>query len=125
MNRHPTRGPYENGALIGDGSRLRLAKGRGFESRFRQSPSVSAALLDDLFEALTACDRPYKKAKPLSESIRILARLRDRGHIDADLFALFLSSGLHLSYGHRHLKPEQLDQVDISEFLQRPTAAAS
>ena len=79
----------------------------------------------DIFEALTACDRPYKKAKPLSESIRILARLRDRGHIDADLFALFLSSGLHLSYGHRHLKPEQLDQVDISEFLQRPTAAAS
>lgn len=74
----------------------------------------------DIFEALTACDRPYKKAKPLSESIRILARLRDRGHIDADLFALFLSSGLHLSYGDRYLKPEQLDQVDIAEFLPHP-----
>ena len=79
----------------------------------------------DIFEALTACDRPYKKAKPLSESIRILARLRDRGHIDADLFALFLSSGLHLSYGDRHLRPEQLDQVDITEFLQRPIATGT
>lgn len=79
----------------------------------------------DIFEALTACDRPYKKAKPLSESIRILARLRDRGHIDADLFALFLSSGLHLSYGDRHLKPEQLDQVDINEFLQKTAAVAT
>ncbi|AHL73928.1 diguanylate cyclase [Stutzerimonas stutzeri] len=76
----------------------------------------------DIFEALTACDRPYKKAKPLSESIRILARLRDRGHIDADLFDLFLSSGLHLTYGARHLRPEQLDQVDITEFLLRPVA---
>jgi HD-GYP domain-containing protein (c-di-GMP phosphodiesterase class II) len=77
----------------------------------------------DIFEALTANDRPYKKAKPLSESIRILARLRDRGHIDADLFELFLSSELHLVYGKRHLQPEQLDQIDISEFLQRPATA--
>lgn len=76
----------------------------------------------DIFEALTACDRPYKKAKPLSESIRILARLRDRGHIDADLFALFLSSGLHLRYGERHLRAEQLDQVDVSEFVHRSAA---
>jgi len=76
----------------------------------------------DIFEALTACDRPYKKAKPLSESIRILARLRDRGHIDADLFALFLSSGLHQRYGERHLRPEQLDQVDVSEFVCKAAA---
>jgi HD-GYP domain-containing protein (c-di-GMP phosphodiesterase class II) len=72
----------------------------------------------DIFEALTACDRPYKQAKPLSESLRILARLRDRGHIDADLFALFLSSGVHLAYGERHLLTEQLDEVDIAALMQ-------
>ncbi len=72
----------------------------------------------DIFEALTACDRPYKEAKPLSESLRILAQLRDRGHLDADLFALFVSSGLPLAYGRRHLRPEQLDLDDCSEFLQ-------
>ncbi|MGM3389434.1 GAF domain-containing protein [Stutzerimonas stutzeri] len=76
----------------------------------------------DIFEALTACDRPYKQAKPLSESLRILAGLRDSGHIDADLFALFLTSGLHLTYGARHLKPEQMDQVDIAELLQPPAS---
>lgn len=76
----------------------------------------------DIFEALTACDRPYKKAKPLSESFRILAGLRDSGHIDADLFALFLTSGLHLTYGARHLKPEQMDHVDVDALLERPAA---
>jgi HD-GYP domain-containing protein (c-di-GMP phosphodiesterase class II) len=72
----------------------------------------------DIFEALTACDRPYKQAKPLSESLRILAGLRDRGHIDADLFALFLSSGVHRLYGERYLEPEQMDEVDIAALLQ-------
>ncbi|MHA6491620.1 HD domain-containing phosphohydrolase [Pseudomonas borbori] len=74
----------------------------------------------DIFEALTASDRPYKKAKTLSESIGILANLRDRGHIDADLFALFLREGLHLRYGARHLHPEQLDEVDVEAYLHKP-----
>ncbi|GLK91281.1 hypothetical protein GCM10017655_43450 [Pseudomonas turukhanskensis] len=71
----------------------------------------------DVFEALTASDRPYKKAKTLSESVRILANLRDKGHIDADLFALFLQSGMHLRYGKKHLQAEQIDEVDIEAFL--------
>lgn len=71
----------------------------------------------DVFEALTASDRPYKKAKTLSESVRILANLRDKGHIDADLFALFLQSGMHMDYGRRHLQPEQIDDVDVQAFL--------
>ena len=92
----------------------------------REQLSIPARIMAiaDIFEALTACDRPYKKAKPLSESLRILARLRDGGHIDADLFALFLSSGLHLAYGARHLKPEQLDEPDLAEFIQPQAAAA-
>lgn len=88
----------------------------------KDSLSIPARIMAiaDIFEALTASDRPYKKAKTLSESIDILASLRDRGHIDADLFALFLTSGLHLQYGERRLKPEQLDQVDVQAYLREP-----
>lgn len=76
----------------------------------------------DVFEALTASDRPYKKAKTLSESVGILATLRDKGHIDADLFALFLQSDMPQRYGKRHLKPEQIDKVDVQAFL-KPVVA--
>ncbi|MFT4173691.1 MAG: HD domain-containing phosphohydrolase [Rhodocyclaceae bacterium] len=71
----------------------------------------------DIFEALTATDRPYKSGKPLSESIRIMARMRDERHIDSDLFELFLSSGVYLDYAHRYLPPEQIDHVDIGQYL--------
>jgi HD-GYP domain-containing protein (c-di-GMP phosphodiesterase class II) len=71
----------------------------------------------DIFEALTACDRPYKKAKTLSESIAILAHLKQIGHIDPDLFDLFLSTGLYRRYGERYLKPEQMDDVDVAAFI--------
>lgn len=75
----------------------------------------------DIFEALTASDRPYKDAKPLSESIAILAELRDRNHIDSDLFELFLVCGLHVRFGERFLKPEQIDHVDITQYLRKRT----
>ncbi len=71
----------------------------------------------DVFEALTASDRPYKKAKTLSESVRILANLRDKGHIDAHLFALFLRSGMPQRYAKRYLQPAQIDEIDIASFL--------
>jgi HD-GYP domain-containing protein (c-di-GMP phosphodiesterase class II) len=63
----------------------------------------------DIFEALTASDRPYKKAKTLSEAVRIMHRMKDERHIDPDLFKLFLASGIPLEYGRRFLRPEQLD----------------
>ena len=72
----------------------------------------------DIFEALTAADRPYKRAKSLSDSVKILAGFRDRGHIDADLFDLFLTSGVYRRYAERFLKPEQIDAFDITPFLQ-------
>ena len=71
----------------------------------------------DIFEALTASDRPYKKAKTLSECLKILAGFRDRQHIDADLFALFLRSGVYLTYAERYLQPEQIDAVDVEPYL--------
>ena len=74
----------------------------------------------DIFEALTASDRPYKKAKTLSQSIEILAGFRDRNHIDPDLFDLFLRSGIYQSYADLYLLPEQNDGVDVESYL-RPT----
>jgi HD-GYP domain-containing protein (c-di-GMP phosphodiesterase class II) len=71
----------------------------------------------DIFEALTACDRPYKKAKTLSEAIKILSFFKKDRHIDPDLFDLLLTSGIYKRYAEKYLLPEQIDEVDISQFV--------
>lgn len=71
----------------------------------------------DIFEALTASDRPYKKAKALSESLRIMSFMRNDGHICPRLFDLFLSSGIYQEYAQRFLSPGQIDDVDVSQFM--------
>ncbi len=77
----------------------------------------------DIFEALTASDRPYKKAKTLSESVKILSFFKKDGHIDPDLFDLFLTSGAYRAYAERFLLPEQIDEVDITAYVTAKTAA--
>lgn len=77
----------------------------------------------DVFEALTASDRPYKKAKTLSESIRILSFMRNDGHIDPDLFDLFLRAGVYRRYADEFLDPSQIDDVDIGQYLGRSPVA--
>jgi HD-GYP domain-containing protein (c-di-GMP phosphodiesterase class II) len=74
----------------------------------------------DIFEALTASDRPYKKAKTVSEAIKIMDLMRKDGDIDPDLFELFLASGVYLEYARRFLHPEQIDAVDIAQYLRTP-----
>jgi HD-GYP domain-containing protein (c-di-GMP phosphodiesterase class II) len=89
--------------------------GRGYPKRLTSSEMPLAArmmAIADIFEALTASDRPYKKAKTLSEALRIMQRMKEDRHIDPDLFELFLTSGVHLEYGRRFLRPEQLDMAD-------------
>ena len=71
----------------------------------------------DVFEALTAADRPYKKAKPLSEAVEILHCMAEERAIDPDVFALFLNSGVCERYARRFLLPEQLDAVDTARYL--------
>jgi HD-GYP domain-containing protein (c-di-GMP phosphodiesterase class II) len=71
----------------------------------------------DIFEALTASDRPYKQAKTLSESIGIMSFMCKDGHICPDLFALFLRSGVYLDYARAFLSPEQIDAVDVAQYL--------
>ena len=71
----------------------------------------------DVFEALTASDRPYKKAKPVSVAIDILHKMVEDNHIDRDCFELFLKEGVYLKYAQAYLDPEQVDEVDIRQYL--------
>jgi len=71
----------------------------------------------DVFEALTSSDRPYKTPKKLSEAIKILSFMAKDQHIDKDIFELFLRSGLYKEYAQKHLKPEQIDLVDVESYL--------
>ncbi|MCV6590906.1 MAG: hypothetical protein OIF57_18085 [Marinobacterium sp.] len=80
--------------------------------------SSRAMAIADIFEALTAADRPYKAPKSVSEALRIMSFMRNDKHIDGELFDLFLTSGIWRNYGERFLLPEQLDDVDISPYLQ-------
>jgi HD-GYP domain-containing protein (c-di-GMP phosphodiesterase class II)/HAMP domain-containing protein len=94
--------------------------GKGYPKRLRKEDmSLTARMMAiaDIFEALTAADRPYKKAKTLSESVRIMHAMKRDQHIDPDLFDLFLSSGVYREYGEALLDPEQLDDVDIEQYL--------
>ena len=94
--------------------------GKGYPKRLtRDDMSLPARMMAiaDIFEALTASDRPYKKAKTLSEAIRIMSFMRNDSHIDPDLFKLFLTSGIYRQYGELFLSQEQLDDVDINAFL--------
>ncbi|MCF4166208.1 HAMP domain-containing protein [Zavarzinia compransoris] len=103
--------------------------GTGYPKRLtRDEMSWPARMMAvaDIFEALTAGDRPYKKAKPLSAAIQIMARMRDEDHIDPDVFDLFLRAGIHESYARAFLEPDQIDAVDITAFLRpRPEAATA
>ncbi len=94
--------------------------GKGYPRRLsRDDMPLTARMMAiaDIFEALTASDRPYKKAKRLSQAIRIMSLMKKDQHIDADLFELFLRSGIHLEYGRRFLQADQLDDVNIDEYL--------
>jgi HD-GYP domain-containing protein (c-di-GMP phosphodiesterase class II) len=82
----------------------------------REQMSVPARVMGvaDIFEALTSGDRPYKKAKSLSESLRILGELKLDNHIDPDVFDIFIREKIYLRYAEQFLEPEQIDDVDES-----------
>ena len=65
----------------------------------------------DIFEALTARDRPYKKGKTLSQAMRILGFMKDDAHIDVDLFDIFVKKKIYMKYAKGFLEPEQIDEV--------------
>jgi hypothetical protein len=89
-------------------------------TRTQMSPLARMMAIADIFEALTAIDRPYKKGKTLSEALTIMSRMQREQHIDPELFALFLRSGVYLDYARRFMQAQQLDVVDIDRLLGSP-----
>ncbi|MDP2706091.1 MAG: HD domain-containing phosphohydrolase, partial [Burkholderiales bacterium] len=85
---------------------------RGLKKEEMSVPARIMAIAD-IFEALTAADRPYKPPKTLSESIKIMKFMVKDRHIDPDLFRLFLDAGVYKEYAKKYLKPEQIDEVDL------------
>jgi len=71
----------------------------------------------DVFEALSSTDRPYKKVKKLSEILDIMFNMAKNGHIDPDIFHLFLTSGVYREYAAEYMLPEQFDNPDISKYV--------
>lgn len=84
----------------------------------REEMSIQARAMGiaDVFEALTAGDRPYKKAMKLSEALRILGRMKLQNHVDPDLFDVFVREKVYLDFARRFLEPEQIDAVDHSKI---------
>ena len=84
----------------------------------REQMSVQARVMGiaDIFEALTARDRPYKRGKTLSESLAILGELKQGRHIDPDLFDVFVRKKVYLRYAKQFLDPHQMDEVDESRI---------
>ena len=81
------------------------------------SPLARMMAIADVFEALTAVDRPYKSGKPLSVALEIMARMVREQHLDPDLFELFLRAGVYSRYAEEYLARDQCDQVDEAELL--------
>nr|WP_286948930.1 HD domain-containing phosphohydrolase [Pseudomonas sp. UBA6718] len=94
--------------------------GSGYPKRLpREEMSLPARMMAiaDIFEALTAVDRPYKKGKTVSEALGIMAGMCRGAHIDPQLFSLFLCTGIPQAYAERYLRPEQIDAVDQAAIL--------
>ncbi len=84
----------------------------------REQMSVQARVMGiaDIFEALTAKDRPYKRGKTLTESLSILGKFKENGHIDPDLFDVFVREKVYLEYAKQFLDTDQIDVVDESKI---------
>ena len=102
--------------------------GTGYPRRLRREDMSTLSRMmavADIFEALTAADRPYKNAKTLSESIDIMYRAATDGHIDPEIFELFLTSGAYLAYAQQYMQPAQIDKIDVERYRKQMRAGSA
>ncbi|MEJ1971614.1 MAG: HD domain-containing phosphohydrolase [Lacunisphaera sp.] len=93
--------------------------GKGYPRGLRgDQMSVQARIMGiaDIFEALTARDRPYKPGKTLTESLHILGKMRLDGHLDPDLFDIFVRTRIYERYAKEFMDPSQIDIVDVTKI---------
>lgn len=117
----PFPGHLDSIAEIAGGHHEKM-DGTGYPKRLkREEMSLPARMMAiaDIFEALTAADRPYKKAKSLSDALGIMATMCREAHIDAPLFGLFINEGVYMQYATRFLDPAQIDSVDTASLLHK------
>jgi HD-GYP domain-containing protein (c-di-GMP phosphodiesterase class II) len=91
--------------------------GKGYPKGLtREQMSVQARIMGiaDIFEALTASDRPYKLGMKLSQAISIMVKMKEDGHIDPDLFDVFIQQGIYLRYAQQFIDPNQIDEVQLT-----------
>ena len=93
--------------------------GKGYPrglTKDQMSVQARVMAIADIFEALTARDRPYKKGKLLSESLRILGNFAQNGHIDPDLFDIFIRNKIYLEFARKNMDERQIDEIDESKI---------
>ena len=96
--------------------------GKGYPKGLtRDQMSVQARIMGiaDVFEALTARDRPYKEGMKLSVALGILTRMACEQHVDKDLLEVFLREKVWLDYAKQFLEPSQCDEVDVVQLLEK------
>jgi HD-GYP domain-containing protein (c-di-GMP phosphodiesterase class II) len=101
--------------------------GKGYPKGLtREQMSVQARVMGiaDIFEALTAKDRPYKQGMKLSQAMAIMHRFSRNGHIDPDLFEVFVKTGVYQRYAEQFLDPWQIDEVNPALWLPQPAKSA-
>jgi len=94
--------------------------GTGYPKGLNESQMSTQAkimAIADIYEALTAADRPYKDGKKLSQAMRIMGFMKNDYHIDEDLFEIFVTSGVYKNYAKEHIAEIQIDEVDELSVL--------
>jgi HD-GYP domain-containing protein (c-di-GMP phosphodiesterase class II) len=84
----------------------------------QMSTQAKIMAIADIYEALTAADRPYKDGKKLSNAMRIMGFMKNDYHIDVDLFEIFVKSGVYKKYAEDYVAKTQIDNVDEEVILE-------
>lgn len=93
--------------------------GKGYPKGLtREQMSIPARIMGiaDVFEALTAPERSYKKPMSLSQTLTIMGRMVEDNHLDPDLFRLFIDEKVYMTYANKHLDPRQIDEIDLDNL---------
>ena len=102
------------------GSHHERIDGKGYPNNLTgDEMSIPAKIMAiaDIYEALTAKDRPYKKPKKLSQVLAIMRDMKNSGHIDPDIYTLFIKSGVYMDYAKEYISKDQIDDINIEEYL--------
>ena len=94
--------------------------GTGYPKRLKgneMSTQAKIMAIADIYEALTAADRPYKDGKKLSQAMRIMGYMKNDYHIDEELFEIFVKSGVYKKYADKYISDTQIDKVDEDAVL--------